>query len=85
MYIPRLLQNTRKKASKNIKIPSHINQKSIKNESWSSPGAPSGQRPVFESFCHVFWLQNGVQNGAKIDFETTFFLLAFPIPFSFDL
>jgi len=58
-YIPKLLQNTRKTAPKNIKKPPKIDQKSIKNESRSSPGDPSGQRPVFEVLFDVFWTKMG--------------------------
>ena len=52
-YIPKLLQHTRKTAPKNIKKPPKIDQTSVKNDSRSSPGDPSGQRPVFETFFDV--------------------------------
>ena len=54
MYIPKLLQNTKKTAPKNINTPPTIDQQSIKHESQSSPGDPSGQRPVFEAFVDAF-------------------------------
>ena len=83
-YIPKLLQNTRKAAPQNLKQLPKIDQKSIKNESRSSPGDPSGQRPVFDTFFVVFW----TKMVSKMEPETTQkirrLLLVFPMSFYFD-
>jgi len=79
MYIPKLLQNTTKTAPKNIRKPTQIDQKSIKNESQSSLGDPSGQRPVFETFFDVFWTKMVSKMEPETIQKVCFFCLFFDV------
>ena len=71
-----------KTTPKNINKPPKIDQKSIKNESWSSPGDPSGQRPVFETFFDVFWTKIVSKMEPETIQQICFFCLFFRCRFT---